>query len=117
MLAKSLGKRKTKVKTESLSNRGWSTWVCLEVPSAAGSPRGIEVALAEPLPGWRRFRPAERWLQNWQAEVARTQRAPVAAERRAAPTTQEGSAEITDPEVERLFREFLEWRRRRGSAE
>ncbi|WP_160310545.1 TAXI family TRAP transporter solute-binding subunit [Microvirga vignae] len=82
-----------------------------ELQAARQHPKWQDVNLAAVLPGWSRFRPAERWLQTWQAQqagiastgsVSRSDRP-----RRLAP-------EGRDTEMERLFEEFLQWREQRG---
>lgn len=62
-----------------------------------------EVNLAARLPGWERFRPAERWL-NLQSMGADSARGGSAS----APNSTGNSSEQTDE----LFREFLRWRER-----
>jgi TRAP-type uncharacterized transport system substrate-binding protein len=70
----------------------------------AHHPKWREVSLAALLPGWRRFRPAERWLQQ-QAEGE-------AALRRAFGRFLESQPTANPPDREELFREFLRWRER-----
>jgi TRAP-type uncharacterized transport system substrate-binding protein len=80
-----------------------------EFQATSRHPKWQEVNLAAAIPGWKRFRPAERWLQSAQAR-------------------QTGSTGLTsqpdgtgrspsvgrDVETERLFEEFLQWRERQG---
>lgn len=65
-------------------------------------PKWREVNLAGLLPGWRRFRPAERWLQQ--------QSGGEAALRKAFGRFLEGKPTANPPDREELFREFLRWR-------
>jgi TRAP-type uncharacterized transport system substrate-binding protein len=74
-------------------------------------PKWQEVNLAAILPGWKRFKPAERWLQSSQA------RGPGAAATGSVSqydTSQKWSPERRDADTERLFKEFLHWREQRG---
>lgn len=66
-------------------------------------PKWREVNLAALLPGWRRFQPAERWLQQ--------QSGGEAALRKAFGRFLEGKPTAT-ADREELFREFLRWRER-----
>lgn len=67
-------------------------------------PKWREVNLAALLPGWQRFRPAERWLQQ--------QSGGEAALRKAFGRFLEGKPTANPPDREELFREFLRWRER-----
>lgn len=75
-----------------------------EFLAGAHHPKWREVNLAVQLPGWRRFRPAERWLQQ--------QSGGEAALRKAFGRFLEGKPTANPPDREELFREFLRWRER-----
>jgi TRAP-type uncharacterized transport system substrate-binding protein len=70
----------------------------------AHHPKWREVNLAALLPGWRRFRPAERWLEQ--------QSGGEAALRKAFGRFLEGKPTANPPDREELFRDFLRWRER-----
>ncbi|WFU22810.1 TAXI family TRAP transporter solute-binding subunit [Bradyrhizobium sp. CB1717] len=70
----------------------------------AHHPKWREVNLAAQLPGWRRFQPAERWLQQ--------QSGGEAALRKAFGRFLEGKPTADLPDHEELFRDFLRWRER-----
>jgi len=82
-----------------------------EFQAVRRQPRWQEVNLAAILPDWRRFKPAERWLQAWQARQLGTGST-------GAPPRSDTSGRMVpgdrDPEMQRLFEEFLEWREQRG---
>jgi TRAP-type uncharacterized transport system substrate-binding protein len=67
-------------------------------------PKWREVNLAALLPGWQRFRPAERWLQH--------QPGGETALRDAFGRFLERNSSGDVPDRERLFQEFLRWRER-----
>ncbi|GEO15747.1 TRAP ABC transporter [Microvirga aerophila] len=81
-----------------------------EFQAARRNPRWQEVNIAAVLPDWRRFKPAERWVQTWQARQAG------AASTGSVPRETPGGAtsEGRNSETERLFEEFLQWREQRG---
>ncbi|MBV8398126.1 MAG: hypothetical protein JOZ17_05225 [Acetobacteraceae bacterium] len=66
-------------------------------------PKWREVTLGAQLPGWERFRPAERWLAR--------QTTGQAGVRNATPNGPNAAGASSDQE-EKLFREFLRWRER-----
>ena len=71
----------------------------------AHHPKWREVNLGAPLPGWQRFRPAERWL--------RRQSTGEAAARSDFDRFIEQKPISNPAEREELFREFLRWRERK----
>jgi TRAP-type uncharacterized transport system substrate-binding protein len=72
-------------------------------------PKWQEVNLAAAVPGWKRFKPAERWLQNVQArQTGSTGSTSQPAVTGRSPSTRQ------DVETQRLFEEFLQWRERQG---
>ena len=75
-----------------------------EFLGGAHHPKWREVNLAAQLPGWQRFRPAERWL--------RQQSGGEAALRKAFGRFLEEKPTANPPDREELFRDFLRWRER-----
>jgi TRAP-type uncharacterized transport system substrate-binding protein len=71
----------------------------------AHHPKWREVSLAAVLPGWQRFRPAERWLQRRPGGEA--------ALRNAFDRFLEEKSISNPPNREELFQEFLRWRERK----
>jgi len=64
-------------------------------------PAWTEAGFVEPLPGWTRFGPAERWIQRWQAQDKTG-------------ATSAGSGAPTISERQRLFEEFLQQKQRKA---
>jgi TRAP-type uncharacterized transport system substrate-binding protein len=62
-------------------------------------PTWTEAGLAEPLPGWTRFGPAERWLRRWQVQDNTG-------------ATNAGPSAPPASERQRLFEEFLRWKQK-----
>jgi TRAP-type uncharacterized transport system substrate-binding protein len=79
--------------------------------SASRHPKWQEVNLAATVPGWKRFKPAERWLQSSQARQPDTAAtgAVLQSDKPSKPPPDRGSVD-----KERLFEEFLQWREQRG---
>ncbi|WP_244547031.1 TAXI family TRAP transporter solute-binding subunit [Bradyrhizobium sp. Gha] len=75
-----------------------------EFLGGAHHPKWREVNLAAQLPGWQRFRPAERWLQQ--------QSGGEAALRKAFGRFLDEKPTANPPDREELFRDFLRWRER-----
>ncbi|WP_262299382.1 TAXI family TRAP transporter solute-binding subunit [Microvirga sesbaniae] len=74
-------------------------------------PKWREVNLAAVLPDWRRFKPAEQWLQTVQAQKAGV-RSTGSVSRSGKP--EHRATEDAKTDTERLFDEFLRWREQRG---
>jgi hypothetical protein len=80
-----------------------------EFQATSRHPKWQEVNLAAAIPGWKRFKPAERWLQS--AQTRQTGSTGTAAQ----PSETGRSPSVgRDVETERLFEEFLQWRERQG---
>jgi TRAP-type uncharacterized transport system substrate-binding protein len=82
-----------------------------DLQTARHHPRWQDVNLAAVLPDWQRFKPAERWLQTWQARQAGTG-STGSVPRSSKPERLRPDGK--DRETERLFEEFLQWREQRG---
>ncbi|MBL0408411.1 C4-dicarboxylate ABC transporter substrate-binding protein [Microvirga aerilata] len=82
-----------------------------EFQAPSRHPKWQEVNLAATLPGWKRFKPAERWLQSSQARRPGTAATGSVSQ---SDTPQKTAPEGRDAEAERLFEEFLHWREQRG---
>lgn len=67
-------------------------------------PKWREVNLAEQIPGWQRFRPAERWVQRHSNEDT--------ALRAAFDRFLQRNPDTKVPDREKLFQQFLRWRER-----
>jgi hypothetical protein len=76
-------------------------------------PKWREANLAATLPGWKRFGPAEEWLKRHREETSPAERQKfddfLAA--RGQKATRQAAA--SDDERERLFQEYLKWKRAR----
>jgi len=91
-----------------------------ELQTASPNPKWQEINLAAVLPEWKRFGPAEQWLQTNQAwlrnqreQTARGGSVPGLA-RESPDTTGSIPPESGDAKLRNLFEEFLEWRERQG---
>jgi uncharacterized protein len=82
-----------------------------EFQAPSRHPKWQEVNLAATLPGWKRFQPAERWLQSSQARRLGTAATGSVSQ---SDTSSKMAPEGRDAETERLFEEFLHWREQRG---
>jgi TRAP-type uncharacterized transport system substrate-binding protein len=82
-----------------------------EFQAPSRHPKWQEVNLAATLPGWKRFKPADRWLQSSQARRPGTA---VTGSVSQPDTSRKTTPEGRDAETQRLFEEFLQWRERRG---
>jgi hypothetical protein len=82
-----------------------------EFQAPSRHPKWQEVNLAATLPGWKRFQPAERWLQSSQARRPGTAATGSVSQ---SDTSSKMAPEGRDAETERLFEEFLHWREQRG---
>jgi uncharacterized protein len=82
-----------------------------EFQSASRHAKWQEVNLAAALTGWKRYKPAERWLQSSQA---RQTGAGTTGSVLRSNTTGGTASEGKGTETERLFEEFLQWREQRG---
>jgi hypothetical protein len=77
-----------------------------EIQKPPRHPRWKNVNLAATMDGWPRFAPAQEWLDRVAAG-----RGPTATAGSGSPAVGPNSAAMN----EALFKEFLEWRRRRGN--
>jgi TRAP-type uncharacterized transport system substrate-binding protein len=82
-----------------------------EFQAAFRHPKWQEVNLAATLPGWKRIKPAERWLQSSKARQPGTAATGSVTQFDA---SRRPAMEGRGSETERLFEEFLQWREQRG---
>ena len=84
-------------RVQRLTERMFANWDKFQAPPR--HPKWKEVNLAATVPGWTRWAPAEEILQSMRARQAQ-----------AAPVTRGGpSANLSESERERLFKEFQQW--------
>ena len=76
-------------------------------------PKWRETNLAATLPGWTRFEPAERWLQQHRPPTVVAERGQFEDFLSARGPGATRSAAVNPDERERLFQEFLRWRQAR----
>jgi uncharacterized protein len=82
-----------------------------ELQAASRHGKWQEINLAATLPGWKRFKPAERWLRNSQPRETGTNLTGSVSQ---PGTSRRTASEVRGVEAERLFEEFLLWREQRG---
>lgn len=87
-------------RVQRLTERMFANWDKFQSPPR--HPKWKEVNLAATVPGWTRWGPADELLR-----AMRVQQAQTPAQSRGAPT-----ANLTETERERLFREFQQWQQR-----
>jgi TRAP transporter TAXI family solute receptor len=76
-------------------------------------PKWRETNLAATLPGWTRFEPAERWLQQHRPPTVVAERGQFEDFLSARGPAASRSAAVNPDERERLFQEFLRWKQAR----
>ncbi|MET0531909.1 MAG: hypothetical protein ABW003_26855, partial [Microvirga sp.] len=76
-------------------------------------PKWVEVNLAASVPGWRRFKAAQEWLDRAGATTGSAQSS---GDRSAFDSflTARGQGNVSATERERLFQEFTDWQRRQA---
>jgi TRAP transporter TAXI family solute receptor len=91
---------------------------------AAHHPKWREVNLAADVPGWRRFMPAQKWLDR--APALRDQRTTDAVKKADPPPQQRlddfksfvdsrpDLGKMSSPDQEKMFKEFLQWNKEHG---
>ncbi|MDB5593191.1 MAG: hypothetical protein JWM36_152 [Hyphomicrobiales bacterium] len=91
---------------------------------AAHHPKWREVNLAADVPGWRRFMPAQKWLDR--APALRDQRTTDAVKKADPPPQQRlddfksfvearpDLSKMSSPDQEKMFKEFLQWNKEHG---
>jgi uncharacterized protein len=81
-------------------------------------PKWKEASITAVVPGWQRFKPAQDWLDNWQAQqaalaVPQTKDGEQASLARFKEfMAQQGRANLSQQELARLYAQFQEWNRR-----
>jgi TRAP-type uncharacterized transport system substrate-binding protein len=81
-------------------------------------PKWKEASITAVVPGWQRFKPAQDWLDNWQAQQAALavpqpkdgEQASLARFKEF--MAQQGRANLSQQELARLYAQFQEWNRR-----
>ena len=74
-------------------------------------PKWKEASVSAVIPGWQRFKPAQDWIDRWRAQHLD------AANQASLPRfkdfmAQQGHANLSQEELEKLYVQFLEWNRR-----
>jgi len=82
-----------------------------ELQSTSRGPKWQEINLAATVPGWKRFTPAEQWLRDAQARQPGPDSTGSVPQSAAAPRMR---ADVPEPDRQRLFEEFLQWRQQQG---
>jgi hypothetical protein len=82
-------------------------------------PKWKEASITAVVPGWQRFKPAQDWLDNWQAQQAAlaVPQQPKDGEQASLARfkefmAQQGRANLSQQELARLYAQFQEWNRR-----
>jgi TRAP-type uncharacterized transport system substrate-binding protein len=81
-------------------------------------PKWKEASITAVVPGWQRFKPAQEWLDNWQAQQAAfASQQPKDGEQASMAKfrefmAQQGRANLSQQELARLYAQFQEWNRR-----
>jgi TRAP-type uncharacterized transport system substrate-binding protein len=81
-------------------------------------PKWKEASITAVVPGWQRFKPAQDWLDNWQAQqAALAGQQPKDGEQTSLAKfkefmAQQGRANLSQQELARLYAQFQEWNRR-----
>jgi len=96
-------------RVQRLTERMFASWDKFQSPPR--HPKWKEVNLAATVPGWTRWGPADDLLRAMRAQQAQT-----AGPRPAANRGDAATANLTDTERERLFREFQQWQQRPKGA-
>ena len=82
-------------------------------------PKWREASITAVVPGWQRFKPAQDWLDSWQAQQAAlaAKQQPKDGEQASLAKfkefmAQQGRANLSQQELARLYAQFQEWNRR-----
>jgi TRAP-type uncharacterized transport system substrate-binding protein len=81
-------------------------------------PKWKEASITAVVPGWQRFKPAQDWLDNWQAQqAALASQQPKDGEQASLAKfkefmAQQGRANLSQEELVKLYAQFQEWNRR-----
>ena len=82
-------------------------------------PKWKEASITAVVPGWQRFKPAQDWLDNWQAQQAALASQQQTKDGEQASLAkikefmaQQGRANLSQQELAKLYAQFQEWNRR-----
>jgi TRAP-type uncharacterized transport system substrate-binding protein len=74
-------------------------------------PKWKEASISAVIPGWQRFKPAQEWIDRWQAQHLEAVNQTSLASFKDF-MAQQGHTNLSQEELEKLYAQFLEWNRR-----
>lgn len=82
-----------------------------EFARPARHPKWKEASISAIVPGWQRFKPAQDWIDRWHEQHANAAKQVSLAKFKEF-MAQQGRANLSEAELEKLYAQFLEWNRR-----